>query len=117
MTETKPSSTTSTLGLASEQWDTLLEEEQQQSSVVYNPRSPQLRNNPYPLLHTLRDTDPVHWSPLLASWLLTRYQDADTFLRLPELSKDFRNARSGLKWRGVTCRPLPAILGYPPKLL
>jgi pimeloyl-[acyl-carrier protein] synthase len=95
MTETQPSSTASTLDLASERWDVLLEEEQRQSNIVYNPRSSQLRTNPYPLLHTLRDTDPVHWSPLLGAWLLTRYQDVHTFLRRPELSKDFRTARSG----------------------
>lgn len=95
MGETNPASTTSISGRAPEQWEALLEEERRHSHVVYDPRSPQLRTNPYPLLHTLRDTDPVHWSPLLAAWLLTRYQDVQTFLRQPELSKDLRNVRPG----------------------
>jgi cytochrome P450 len=71
----------------------LLEEERRQSGVVFDPWSSDLRTNPYPCLHTLRATDPVHWSPLLAAWLLTRHHDVQTFLRQPDLSKDFRNAR------------------------
>jgi cytochrome P450 len=31
--------------------------------------------NPYPLYHQLRAEDPVHWSELANSWILTRYDD------------------------------------------
>jgi cytochrome P450 len=31
--------------------------------------------DPYPLLAWLRSNDPVHWSPTLSSWILTRYDD------------------------------------------
>jgi pimeloyl-[acyl-carrier protein] synthase len=31
--------------------------------------------DPYPLLAWLRSHDPVHWSPTLGSWILTRYDD------------------------------------------
>ena len=31
--------------------------------------------DPYPLLAWLRSNDPVHWSPTLGSWILTRYDD------------------------------------------
>lgn len=31
--------------------------------------------DPYPLLHDLRDHDPVHWSDAIGGWLLTRYDD------------------------------------------
>src|ERR1700712_4307156 len=31
--------------------------------------------DPYPLLAWLRANDPVHWSPTLGSWILTRYDD------------------------------------------
>lgn len=31
--------------------------------------------DPYPVLHYLRETDPVHWSEPLNAWVLTRYDD------------------------------------------
>lgn len=31
--------------------------------------------DPYPLLHALRQHDPVHWSDAIGGWLLTRYDD------------------------------------------
>ncbi len=73
----------------------LFEEERQQSGVVFDPRAPELRANPYPLLHELRATDPVHWSPLLAAWLLSRYHDVQLLFQQPGLSKDFRKAPPG----------------------
>src|SRR5439155_21470049 len=42
--------------------------------------------NPYPLLHRLRAEDPVHWSALLGSWVITRYSDAVSGLRDPRIS-------------------------------
>jgi cytochrome P450 len=30
---------------------------------------------PYPLLHELQEQDPVHWSPELSVWIITRYDD------------------------------------------
>lgn len=38
---------------------------------------------------------------MLGAWLLTRYQDVQTFLRQPDLSKDYRNARPGLGNAGL----------------
>jgi cytochrome P450 len=32
--------------------------------------------NPYPLFHRLRADDPVHYSPFIGGWVLTRYADA-----------------------------------------
>ena len=37
--------------------------------------SPGFMRNPYPLLHQLREQDPVHWSDAIGGWLLTRYDD------------------------------------------
>jgi cytochrome P450 len=31
--------------------------------------------DPYPLLHRLREEDPVHWSDSIGGWVLTRYDD------------------------------------------
>ena len=39
----------------------------------YDPGDPEIRNNPYPTYERLRRDEPVHWSPPLQSWVLTRY--------------------------------------------
>ena len=95
--------------LSSDELHALLQEERDQSGVVYDPRLPELRTNPYPFFHTLRDLDPVHWSPLLAAWLLTRYHDVQTFLRQANLSKDFRNARRSLLGSTGMIAPAPGL--------
>ncbi len=77
--------------LSSAELQALFEEERQQSGVIFDLRAPELRTNPYPFLHDLRTTDPVHWSPVLAAWLLSRYHDVQLLFRQPGLSKDYRN--------------------------
>jgi hypothetical protein len=42
---------------------------------LYNPFDPGFRDDPYPYFHRLRREDPVHWSELGYSWVLTRYND------------------------------------------
>lgn len=37
--------------------------------------------NPYPLFHRLRADDPVHYSPFIGGWVLTRYANAIACLR------------------------------------
>jgi pimeloyl-[acyl-carrier protein] synthase len=37
--------------------------------------------DPYPLYRQLRETDPVHWSPFMNGWVLTRHGDAADYLR------------------------------------
>jgi cytochrome P450 len=55
--------------------------------------------NPYPLFHRLRADDPVHYSPFLGGWVLTRYADAIAFLRDHRFSRvaflDLMRARFG----------------------
>src|SRR4029079_9258717 len=41
--------------------------------------------DPYPVYQQLREQDPVHWSDVLHSWVLTRYEDILTTLREPRL--------------------------------
>src|SRR5204863_98042 len=36
---------------------------------------PEMRADPYPVYHRLRDSDPVHWDERLQVWVLTRYHD------------------------------------------
>ncbi len=43
---------------------------------------------PYSLLDELRRRDPVHWSPLLESWVVTSYTDAIAALREARLCND-----------------------------
>ncbi|MCX2185028.1 cytochrome P450 [Streptomyces sp. SKN60] len=48
--------------------------------------SPGLFHSPHPVLHTLREIDPVHWSEEFSSWLLLRYDDVADALRSEALS-------------------------------
>ncbi len=52
-----------------------------ESGVAYNPLSPELRANPYPIYEKLRRKDPVHRMRLQDAWLLTDYADVDMVLR------------------------------------
>ena len=79
--------------------------------------------DPYPLLAWLREHDPVHWSPILSSWILTRYDDVMEGL----LDRRFANDRIKASMDALpddlreTCAPLGVHvsnwLGYtdPPK--
>lgn len=49
--------------------------------VDFNPFQPQMLADPYPFYAELRREDPVHWSPLLQLWLVTRYDDVLAVLR------------------------------------
>ena len=46
-----------------------------QPSFDYRPEDPAILANPYDLFDQMRAEDPVHWSPRLKSWVLTRYDD------------------------------------------
>ena len=48
--------------------------------------------DPYPLYHTLRAQEPVHWSERLSAWVLTRYDDTAAGHREPA----FASARASL---------------------
>ncbi|ETX02578.1 MAG: hypothetical protein ETSY1_03055 [Candidatus Entotheonella factor] len=50
-------------------------------AVAYDPKSPAVLANPYPVFRQLQIDDPVHWSELLGGWVLTRYADVQSFLR------------------------------------
>lgn len=47
---------------------------------------PQLRTHPYPVFHTVRKLDPVHFSPGWDAWFLTRYEDVERVLKDPGFS-------------------------------
>ncbi len=54
------------------------------SSIDYRPEDPATLANPYPLFARMRSEDPVHWSPRLKSWVLTRYDDVKRVCLEPE---------------------------------
>ena len=44
--------------------------------------------DPYPLLRRLQAEDPVHWSPELGAWVITRYEDVMAAVLEPRLAND-----------------------------
>jgi cytochrome P450 len=63
---------------------------------------PEGRRDPYPHYHRLRDAAPVHRSPTVGAWLLTRYEDCWAVLRDPRLGKNYARTmerRIGPDWR------------------
>ncbi|WP_164155408.1 cytochrome P450 [Sandarakinorhabdus rubra] len=47
-------------------------------SLIYDPRDPGVIQRPLDALLRLQDEDPVHWSPVLKGWVLTRHADVKT---------------------------------------
>lgn len=58
------------------------------ATMLYDPRRAETMADPYGALRMLRASDPVHWSPVLRGWLLTRYADVRAALFDPALSAD-----------------------------
>ncbi len=50
--------------------------------------SPEMVGDPYPYLHTLRETAPVHWNERWGGWLLTGYDAIARIHADPRLSND-----------------------------
>jgi cytochrome P450 len=44
-------------------------------SIDYRPNDPAVLADPFPLYARMRDEDPLHWSPRLKAWVMTRYED------------------------------------------
>src|SRR5215472_9491291 len=62
--------------------------------LTYNPFLPSVREDPYPVYQALRESDPIHRSPFMDLWLVTRYEDVERLLRDPRLTADKRLWRS-----------------------
>ena len=54
--------------------------------IVYDPSDPSVMADPFPVYARLREDDPVHWSPSLKSWIITRYTDVRDLLLSDHLS-------------------------------
>ena len=56
--------------------------------IQYRPDDPAFLADPFPLYAQMQDEDPVHWSPRLKAWVLTRYDDVKGVCLDRELSSD-----------------------------
>lgn len=54
----------------------------------FRPDAPAFLRDPFPIYLGLRAEDPVHWSPRLKAWVLTRYDDCRAVLLDREVSSD-----------------------------
>ena len=55
-------------------------------NFVYDPSDPAIMADPFPVYDKLREEDPVHWSPSLKAWVITRYADVRDLLLSDNLS-------------------------------
>ncbi|WP_353230013.1 cytochrome P450 [Novosphingobium sp.] len=58
------------------------------ASLVFNPRDPDVIQRPLETLLRLQAEDPVHWSPLLKGWVLTRHDDVKAVQMNSGISSD-----------------------------
>ena len=56
------------------------------ATPVYDPSDETVRRDPYPLFARLQDEAPVHWSPALRTWVVTRYEDVRQVALAADLS-------------------------------
>ena len=61
-------------------------------NLIYDPRDPAVMADPFPAYARLQTEDPVHWSPVLKSWVITRYDDVRTILLHDDMSVSKLNA-------------------------
>ncbi len=74
-------------------------------TVVFDPRDPAVRTDPYPIYRRLRETDPIHRSDF-GFWVLSRYADVDAVLRAPGVSSEFYRSTTWANRRGGADSPL-----------
>jgi cytochrome P450 len=58
------------------------------AELDFRPDAPEFLRDPFPFYRRLREEDPVHWSPRLKAWVLTRYDDVKAVLLDKEMSSD-----------------------------
>lgn len=49
--------------------------------LYFDPFTDENLRDPYPIYQRLREEDPIHWSPKLRAWLITRHEDARRFFQ------------------------------------
>jgi cytochrome P450 len=56
--------------------------------IVYDPGDPATMASPFSVYDQLREHDPVHWSPVLNAWVVTRYEDVRAVLTGQDMTVD-----------------------------
>ncbi|GAA1013153.1 cytochrome P450 [Acrocarpospora pleiomorpha] len=74
-------------------------------SIIFDPRDPSIRTDPYPVYRRLRETDPIHQSHF-GYWVLSRYADVDAVLCAPGASSEFYRNTTWANRRGGADSPL-----------
>jgi cytochrome P450 len=54
--------------------------------LVFDPADEAVRRDPFAVFARLREEDPVHWSPALKTWVVTRYDDVRDVAMTADLS-------------------------------
>ncbi|WP_405585612.1 cytochrome P450 [Streptomyces sp. NBC_01190] len=67
--------------------------------ILYNPRDPKMRSDPYPFYARLRETEPVHLTPF-GFWVVSGYDEAAQLLRDPRLTSEFHRDAKWAEHRG-----------------
>ena len=57
-------------------------------TIDFRPEDSAYLADPFPIYRQLQDADPVHWSPRLKSWVLTRYEDVKAVCLDKAMSSD-----------------------------
>jgi cytochrome P450 len=84
----------------------------------FNPLDPRLRSDPYEIYRALRAEDPVHWSPMMQVWVLTRYDDVLAVLKdHPHYSSERTKAKNPLVQALESYRLSSGPLGTTPTML
>ncbi|MET9685723.1 hypothetical protein [Streptomyces coeruleorubidus] len=72
---------------------------QRKPEILYNPRDPKVRSDPYPFLARLRETEPVHRMSF-GFWVVSGYEKAALLLRDPRLTSEFHRDAKWAEHRG-----------------
>ena len=87
--------------------------------IAYEPFSPEVRLDPYPVYRALRDEAPLYRAEGAGAWVLSRYEDVHGLLTEPELfsSEAMGSALAGLPPRseGAPAGPRIVLLIDPPE--
>jgi cytochrome P450 len=67
--------------------------------ILYNPRDPNMRADPYPYYHRLRSVEPIHHTPF-GYWVVSSYQATDALLRDPRVTSEFHRDAKWAEHRG-----------------
>lgn len=75
------------------------------TELLYDPRDPAVRMDPYPHYQRLREKDPVHKSPF-GYWILSRFREVEAVLRDTRVTSEFHRDETWAKHRGGPDSPV-----------